>query len=265
MKESFFPNRIIHMAALLIAAVVLAMPYPVLIGTIAFSPDTIYGIIFDVLVSILFIGICTLVNYRKGQRMEWNFRPITIRQICLPLIVLFIFSLGINKPVNNVISHLVNHHPELSNPADRPFHVIGALLIAPVVEELIFRGIMLKGLLTRYSSMKAILISALIFGISHGYPLQAWGACVVGIILGWVYYQTKSIGTTILLHSLVNLAVTTDQYVSFLYASPLSFPSANLFLLILSIPLFYIAARQLFFKWNTFPMAGKTDNRVKTQ
>ncbi|HLN73147.1 MAG TPA: type II CAAX endopeptidase family protein [Prolixibacteraceae bacterium] len=260
MKESFFPNRIIHIAALLIASIVLALPYPLIVGMNAFSPDDYRGTVFYVLSGSLFTGICCLVNYRRHQRMEWNFYPVDVRQSWLPLIVLLLFSIGIHYPVNNLILQLMNHPPELTNPVVRPIHAIGAILVAPVVEEIIYRGIVLKGLLTRYAPQKAILLSALIFGIMHWLPLQIWGASITGLILGWVYYQTKSIGTTILLHSLINTAVLISQYVFFLYPDLLSSASANLFLLILSIPLLTIAARQLFSKWNTLPLASKTDD-----
>lgn len=259
MKETFFPNRIIHIITLLIVSIVLALPYPLFVGMNSFMPDEIHVTVFYVLSCLLFMGICCLVNHRNHQKMEGNFYPVNVRFIGLPLIVLFLFSVGINKPVNGLIYQMINHQTELSNPVSRPFHSMGAILIAPIAEEIIYRGIVLKGLLTRYSPQKAILISALIFGLIHGHPLQIWGAFIVGVILGWVYYHTKSIGTTILLHSLINTTVLINQYIFFNYVKEVSFTSINLSLFVLSIPLFYIAVKQMISKQNMLEMDIKTE------
>ena len=72
----------------------------------------------------------------------------------------------------------------------------GMLLVAvavPIVEEIIFRGIITRQLLKRLKPWKALLISGAIFGIIHINPAQIIPAFVSGIILGWVYYRTSSI------------------------------------------------------------------------
>jgi len=71
---------------------------------------------------------------------------------------------------------------------------------APILEEILFRGIILNGLLKRYSPQKAILVSAFLFGIVHLNPWQFFGAFLIGIFMGYVYYHTKNIGYCILIH-----------------------------------------------------------------
>lgn len=183
--------------------------------------------------------------------MELNFHLVNTRLLYLMIVVVFIFSLGIKTPVNRLIDQIIYHHQEISNPANRPIHIIGAILIAPVAEEIMFRGIILKGLLTRYPPRYAILFSALLFGLMHGYPLLIWHAIIIGLILGWIYYHTKSIGTTILLHSFANCAVLINQYMVFKYGDTSAVSSINIFLLILSIPLFFIAGKQLISEINS--------------
>ncbi|HPX05911.1 MAG TPA: CPBP family intramembrane metalloprotease, partial [Tenuifilaceae bacterium] len=85
------------------------------------------------------------------------------------------------------------------------FSFITAVILAPVLEELLFRGIILKGFLKNYSPVKAIVVSGLLFGIFHLNPWQAIGASFVGVILGWVYYKTKSIIPCIIIHFVNNL------------------------------------------------------------
>jgi membrane protease YdiL (CAAX protease family) len=73
-------------------------------------------------------------------------------------------------------------------------------ICAPILEELIFRGIILRGLLNRYHPKKAIIWSAVIFGIAHLNPWQFIAAFSIGLFMGWVYYRTKSIFPGIFIH-----------------------------------------------------------------
>lgn len=77
---------------------------------------------------------------------------------------------------------------------------------APICEEVIFRGIILDGLLKNYSPRKAIIWSALLFGIVHLNPWQFIAALSLGLFMGWVYYKTGSLLTTIFIHFIANFA-----------------------------------------------------------
>lgn len=77
---------------------------------------------------------------------------------------------------------------------------------APVLEELIFRGIILDGLLQKYAVVKSILISSLLFSLVHLNFLQIVSGFLGGIFIGWVYYKTRRITLTILIHATINLA-----------------------------------------------------------
>lgn len=66
--------------------------------------------------------------------------------------------------------------------------IFSAVLLAPVLEEIVFRGIMLDGFPKRYSPTKATLWSALFFGLIHLNPVQSVGAFMLGISLGWLHY-----------------------------------------------------------------------------
>lgn len=67
-------------------------------------------------------------------------------------------------------------------------------LLAPFVEELIFRGAILRALLEKISNhWGAIVISAILFSLIHANPAQMPFAFVAGLFLGWTYYRTGSI------------------------------------------------------------------------
>ncbi|GAA4499909.1 hypothetical protein GCM10023172_19250 [Hymenobacter ginsengisoli] len=78
-------------------------------------------------------------------------------------------------------------------------------LLAPLLEEILFRGIILRGLLRNYSPAVAIGQSALLFGVFHLNPAQSLFAMLFGVTLGWLYYRTQSLAICITMHALNNL------------------------------------------------------------
>ena len=72
------------------------------------------------------------------------------------------------------------------------------------MEETLFRGLIQGSINERDGAAKAILLSALLFGVFHMIPQQAINAFLVGIILGYIYFRTKSLLTVIILHALNN-------------------------------------------------------------
>ena len=82
---------------------------------------------------------------------------------------------------------------------------IFAIAVAgPILEELLFRGAVEKLLLQQYTPAKAILFSALIFGVFHLNPAQIVPAFFMGLMLGWMYYKTGSLIPCIVVHILNN-------------------------------------------------------------
>ena len=77
-------------------------------------------------------------------------------------------------------------------------------VLGPILEELLFRGAITKELLRRYSPANAILFSGLIFGIFHLNPAQIISACLIGFLLAWLYYKTRSLMACILIHIMNN-------------------------------------------------------------
>lgn len=74
---------------------------------------------------------------------------------------------------------------------------------APIFEELLFRGLVMRSL-EPYGKKIAILVSALLFGFYHGNPLQAPFAAMVGLVLGYVAME-HNIVWAMVLHMFNNL------------------------------------------------------------
>ncbi|MHC6180278.1 lysostaphin resistance A-like protein [Clostridium sp. JNZ X4-2] len=77
-------------------------------------------------------------------------------------------------------------------------------IIGPAMEELVFRGVVLGGLLNTYSAKKSIIISAILFGISHLNGIQFINAFLLGVFMGYIYVKTKSIYLCMYTHVLFN-------------------------------------------------------------
>ncbi len=88
---------------------------------------------------------------------------------------------------------------------NNPLGVISIVVMAPLVEELLFRGA-IQGHLMRKWKMPylGIVVSSLIFGVVHGNPAQIPFAFVVGMALGWMYYLTGSLVPGMLMHFINN-------------------------------------------------------------
>ena len=78
--------------------------------------------------------------------------------------------------------------------------LISVSVFAPLFEEWLCRGIVLRGLLTKMNPAWAIIISAAFFAVLHMNPWQALPAFILGVLFGYVYYKTGSLKLTMLMH-----------------------------------------------------------------
>lgn len=78
-------------------------------------------------------------------------------------------------------------------------------ILTPIAEELVFRGLIFKRMREVLSMKRAILISALIFGIYHGNLVQAVYGGVLGALLAYAYEKYGSLKAPILAHMVLNL------------------------------------------------------------
>lgn len=79
------------------------------------------------------------------------------------------------------------------------------ILIGPIIEELIFRKIILKGLCQKYSKVTALIISSLIFAMCHGSLQNIIGVIPISFVLGYIYIKKSSIILCITTHAFHNI------------------------------------------------------------
>lgn len=139
------------------------------------------------------------INTRPWNAFFWTVTT-AIGMIPVASFILETCDLRISDEAVRRYANMINH--------DLGYIVIG--MVAPVAEEIVFRGAILRSLLKIFDKRMhwvAIFVSALLFGIVHGNLAQGLNATIIGLLLGWMYYRTGSIVPGIIFHWANNTVV----------------------------------------------------------
>lgn len=93
--------------------------------------------------------------------------------------------------------------------------IVFLIILAPIFEEILIRGIILEGFLNKYTAPTAIIVSSLIFGIIHLNIPQFINSTLLGLFLAIIYYKTKSLILCIVSHALNNILAIALIFVNF--------------------------------------------------
>ena len=166
--------------------------------------------ILTALVSV-FSSIITLVIFLKTK---WT--PLTRGYLLSKpwgtLLWVALFSLGTIIPLSFLYEQLgiemdENTQQIITSMMKEPWGYVAVGILAPLAEEVVFRGAILRtllGIMSKKNHWVAILISAAIFGVVHANLAQFVNALLMGLLLGWMYYRTGSLVPGILLHWINN-------------------------------------------------------------
>ncbi|MBQ3165168.1 MAG: CPBP family intramembrane metalloprotease [Lachnospiraceae bacterium] len=78
------------------------------------------------------------------------------------------------------------------------------VILAPIAEEILFRGIVFNMLSKHWSEVAAIIVSTVLFGLYHGNLMQAIYVLPIGLLLGYTAYKCKSVLPCIVIHMINN-------------------------------------------------------------
>lgn len=93
-----------------------------------------------------------------------------------------------------------------------PLFAILTTIVAPVLEEIVFRKIIFGSLYKKTNFFIAGVISAIIFGIVHGEPKHLLIYASMGFVFAYLYIRTKTLLTPILVHIILNTITVIVQY-----------------------------------------------------
>ena len=118
---------------------------------------------------------------------------------------------------------------------------LSAVIAAPIVEEVIFRGVVLGSFWKIFPAWASILISAIIFGVYHMNPVAIVYATVMGIIAGVVYEKKQNLLFPIMLHMANNFIGLLQDFVP----AGIGVTVVNAVSLVMILPMCYIVYRMI--------------------
>ncbi len=176
--------------------------------------DTVICFCFPAVIAIIvFAGYCAAERYNPkelfktknlkcGQILKYVMIVLFLQQVSTILTVIMssgLYSLGLEVPMGN---YVLDHKPSVYA-AD----IIAAVILAPIGEELVYRGIVLR-CTAKISQRFAIFFSAFIFGIMHGNPYQFVLGFLLGVPMAIITIKTGSLIPSIICHMAANFVAT---------------------------------------------------------
>ncbi len=201
------------------------------------------SLIANTLVILLMTWQLIHYKYIPINRQSLNTGNTKTALICIIIGISAIFWMNYLSDIVRLPDWFKNTFTEMQ---DNPLGIINICILAPIFEELFFRGAIEGSILRSYRNPAVgIIVSALIFGLIHANPAQVVFAFLFGIILGFIYYRTKSITLPIILHFINNTVsvILSIMYPEYETLTDILGKSTMTILAIISLFVFIIAIR----------------------
>jgi len=151
-----------------------------------------------------FVGIHAVIEKDIVHKQEAKTSLGVIALITFANFVLEVVIIGINKLWPALGSETLAASNKLATGGGPLMTILFVGILAPIVEELLFRRGMQKNL-DAINPKMSLIVTALSFGLLHGNILQSSFAIAMGLILGYVYQKTDNLLYTIMMHISVNM------------------------------------------------------------
>lgn len=182
-------------------------------------PIAVYVVIAAVIGYLPLVLMCRALLRRFGsggfreiglafRKVDLGWGPVTWMASLAAQIVVAVIILTLHIP-------LVSNTEGVSKLSGNRTYIVAfavlAVLVAPVVEELVFRGVILHGLCSRLPPWLAVGVQGVLFGAAHIDPVRGVGniglvmvLSAVGTVLGGAAYLTRRLAPTMIAHGLIN-------------------------------------------------------------
>lgn len=164
------------------------------------------------------IGVMTIVYLVKrymiwplpkcsvGKPYDWGFAALGAMTM-LGVSILYMYLVDMIDL--SVVKKAMTEYNEMievasASKADLYMYFIALVVLIPILEEMIFRGVIFAGMMQLNRPYLAVIGSAVFFGAMHVQPIQVGYAFLSGVILGLIYYYTQNLCMTILAHIIFN-------------------------------------------------------------
>ena len=181
-------------------------------GLLAFVNE--YSAIITMAYQIIAIGIIWVILKLRKKHFceEVTLKPFDKKAI-LPIIVMGIavqFFVSYAMELLPIPEDIMNAYVQASSPLLQSqnllIQIVALAVVAPIAEEIVFRGLILSRFKKAMPTVVAIVLSSVLFGLIHLQLLWIIYAALMGMLLAVVAEQEKSIGASILLHMAINFS-----------------------------------------------------------
>lgn len=226
----FHPRDIIYTFLtaflLFIAIKIIIFVTPLQESLLSYPNETFIAILLF-LIQIIIIAIpLYLFTFRKhkAKLKDFGFRKIKTIKILKFIGKAYLFWIIISLAVTQIFTYIGQEIPgyQGQEPVIPAFGegtlailatFIVAVLIAPFIEEIFFRGFILQTLVHKFNSRWGSVITAGLFALFHFQPQGIIPIFLLGIIINWIFLRSRSIWPCIIFHALNNgMALLAEVY-----------------------------------------------------
>ncbi len=160
-------------------------------------------IIYTAQFSLAIIGGIIWLRHRGGVKLRFGVRWSAGPTILWGVVLITAASLVMEPLLNLFPEHYLEKLDETIGSGG--WAIAMAVVAAPILEEIFFRGLLLETLSRRWSATAAVMTSAALFGAAHISILpQMVNAFVIAVFMGYLYLATRSLVPVIIIHAINN-------------------------------------------------------------
>ena len=167
-------------------------------------------VIFAFGVLVKYYVIIILLKWISNKTYEQKFKHhLSLRDFGYAALIILAFRMVFDNSLTLWINNIAM--PDFINEAFDELAVspiiliISVAVVAPIYEEIIFRGILLKGMAKKMNPTVALVVSAVFFALVHMNIPQGINAFLLGLVIGFIYLRTESIYLSIFAHFINNV------------------------------------------------------------
>lgn len=188
--------------------------YNLLYGLFSYVFEESLGHVFCLMLSGLITLIPEIIIYRKSPHIvvDWKIsdkKELVRTVVGILLVTAFAIALNVLLSKASIIHSSLAYDKASTALSDGslPIKIMSNAIVIPILEEVLYRGIIAGQLYIWHGKMAAIIISSFCFGILHFNIVQFLYAFLVGLMLGYLFLYSKKLWVPMVAHGLVNFIV----------------------------------------------------------
>lgn len=186
---------LLYICASILCLVVLEIPF---VNSIYLKDKSFGDVILNSSFLIFFYIMLSHKNVHIKSKLINSINKIDYKKI------FHLYALNVGIYIGTGLCIFIGNKIEIKVPST--MYIIFGITLAPIVEELIFRGVILNRLKIKFRIIPAIFISSIVFGIVH-FDINILGRLIFGVLCAILFLQTKNILNCMILHLINNASV----------------------------------------------------------